>query len=99
VHGELERLGPTPYLGGVELVGWFASEIGAPRCVVLVDRRHEVIGAAIRAQTRNAELVAGYDAAVLVVGVARPVPSGGTYRAVAVYEDERVLLDGEVEQP
>jgi hypothetical protein len=98
VHGELERLGSTRYVGGVELVGWFASEIGAPRCVVLIDERHEVIGAAIRAQTRAAELVAGYDAAVLLVGVARPEPGGGTYRAVAVYDGERVLLDGEVEQ-
>jgi hypothetical protein len=103
VTGHLAGYNPSPYDDAVRIEGWVRDEadlVGGIRCVLIIDQFDRVVGAAVldvpsrdgRERRGNLEEFAG---------VAREIAPGGTYRAVAVTDDEGpfVVLGGELASP
>ena len=90
----MEAFGDRPYSDATEVKGWVSSDGRGTDCVLIVDDGGTVIGASAVGRPSPAHQTAGDRSAELFVGVARTQDPGGTYQAVALIDDDLVLLNG-----
>ena len=94
IHGGLEAFGDRSFSNATEVTGWVSSDGRGTDCVLIVDGRGTVIGASAVGRPSSSQQAAGDQSAEQFVGVGLTQDPGGTYQAVAVIDDDLVLLNG-----